>query len=43
MIDFLLSLTEKGKKKLLDLKVQKAMMFSFTLSDEDVGFCHPGL
>ncbi|KAI9659794.1 MAG: hypothetical protein M1821_001145 [Bathelium mastoideum] len=35
MIDFLLSLTEKGKKRLLDLKVQKAMMFNFTLNDED--------
>ncbi|KAF2232517.1 hypothetical protein EV356DRAFT_560474 [Viridothelium virens] len=35
IIDFLMSLTEKGKKKLLDLKVQKAMMFDFTLSDED--------
>ncbi|KAL9094713.1 MAG: hypothetical protein Q9165_002983 [Trypethelium subeluteriae] len=35
IIDFLMSLTEKGKKKLLDLKVQKAMMFDFTMSDED--------
>ncbi|KAI9704526.1 MAG: hypothetical protein M1820_005600 [Bogoriella megaspora] len=35
MIDFLLSLTEKGKKRLIDLKAQKALMFGFTLSEED--------
>jgi len=35
LLDFLLTLTPKGKKQLGTLKAQKAMLFNYTLSDED--------
>jgi hypothetical protein len=36
MLDFLLSVTEKGKQRTIDLKGQKSLIYPFTLSDEDV-------
>jgi len=36
LLDFLLTLTPKAKKHLSTLKAQKAMLFNYTLSDEDV-------
>lgn len=36
LLDFLLTLTPKAKKQLGTLKAQKAMLFNYTLSDEDV-------
>lgn len=36
LLEFLLTLTAKGKKQLAALKAQKAMIFNYTLSDEDV-------
>ena len=36
LLDFLLSLTPKAKKRLAELKAQKAMMYNYTLKDEDV-------
>jgi THO complex subunit 1 len=41
LIDFLLTLTEKGKKKPYYQNAQKAMQYAFTLRDEDVSPCHP--
>ncbi|KAJ9668096.1 hypothetical protein H2201_001902 [Coniosporium apollinis] len=35
LIDFLLSLTEKSKTKLAQLNTQKALQYSFTLSEQD--------
>ena len=36
LLDFLLSLSEKSKKKVAGLNVQKAMQYPFTLSEKDV-------
>lgn len=36
LIEFLLSLTPKAKKKLAEVKAQKAMLYPYTLSPEDV-------
>lgn len=36
LLDFLLSLSEKAKKKLSTVTVQKALQYPFTLSDQDV-------
>jgi THO complex subunit 1 len=41
LIDFLLTLTEKAKKKPYYQNAQKAMQYSFTLREEDVSPCHP--
>jgi hypothetical protein len=41
LIDFLLTLTEKSKKKPYYTNAQKAMQYSFTLREEDVSPCHP--
>jgi hypothetical protein len=41
LIDFLLTLTEKSKKRSYYEKAQKAMQYSFTLREEDVSPCHP--
>ena len=35
LLDFLLSLTPKAKKKISELKAQKAMVYNYTLSDEN--------
>lgn len=35
LIEFLLSLTPKAKKRLTEVKAQRAMLYNFTLSDED--------
>jgi THO complex subunit 1 len=41
LIDFLLTLTEKGKKKPYYQNAQKAMQYTFTLQEEDVSPGHP--
>jgi THO complex subunit 1 len=41
LIDFLLTLTEKAKKKPYYQNAQKAMQYVFTLSEKDVSPCHP--
>lgn len=41
LIDFLLTLTEKGKKKSYYQNAQRAMQYTFTLREEDVSPCHP--
>lgn len=41
LIDFLLTLTEKSKKKAYYQNAQKAMQYGFTLSEDDVSSCHP--
>ena len=41
LIDFLLSLTEKAKKRLANLETtNKSMLYNFTLSDEDSKWAH---
>ena len=41
LIDFLLTLTDKSKKKPYYANAQKAMQYSFTLREEDVSPCNP--
>ncbi|KAF2267932.1 nuclear matrix protein [Lojkania enalia] len=43
LIDFLLTLTERSKKKPYYLNAQKAMQYAFTLREEDVSPCLPSL
>lgn len=46
LIDFLLSLTEKAKKKWTDVEkinpksVNRTLLYAFTLSEENVRGCH---
>ena len=40
LLDFLLSLTPKAKKKTEQLKAQRSMIYSYTLSEEDAKWCN---
>lgn len=43
LLDFLISLSEKSKKRLAHLNTQKSLQYSLTLSEQDVSVCSPAL